>query len=354
MEYGKDQDTVLEAMKSRIGGDISKGEGTLVSFALAPAAAEIEELYNDLEVADENGSPLTCDRDHLIIFGQQDNIPIKEATAAIWLASFNEDFEIGERFEAGDLTFISIQQIAPGRYYLQCETTGTEGNTKPDDELLPIDFISEDIEGELIELIEEATDDEETEVYRERYLSEKKTESVMSGNRASYKTKIKGLTGVAAVKLVRVTRTRKRIDAYIVSSTWGVPSADVVSYVQQTIDPIGSQGDGEGEAPFWHVVDIHAVTPTTINIAANITLQSGVAYSDVEEAIKEAIDAYFIELNKTWEDENYLIVRALRVAEAMGGVPGVVDVRDLQLNGVEDNITLDAYAIPVRGDLNVN
>ena len=44
MEYNKDYDTVLEDMKDRISADISKDEGTLTAFALAPAAAEIEEL----------------------------------------------------------------------------------------------------------------------------------------------------------------------------------------------------------------------------------------------------------------------------------------------------------------------
>ena len=351
MEYNKDFDTVLEDMKNRISADISKGEGTLTSFALSPAAAEIEELYNNLEVADENGSPLTCDREHLIIFGKQDNIPIKTATAAVWLARFNEDFEIGERFECGDLTFKATKKVSALNYYLQCEQLGSEGNTNPEDELLPIEFISETIEGELVELIEEAKDDEDTEVFRERYLAEKRTENVMSGNRASYKTKITGITGVAAVKLVRVTKTRKRIDAYIMSSKWGVPSSEVVNLVQETMDPVGSQGDGNGEAPFWHVVDIHPVSGVTININAKVTTQSGVTFNDVKAAMEQEIDNYFIELNKTWENEQYLIVRALRVAEAMASVPGVVDVQDLKLNGIADNATLGSYEIPARGEV---
>ena len=229
MEYGKDYDTILDEMKEDIDGDISTEEGTLVSFALSPAAAQIEELYSNLEVADENSSTLTCDREHLIIFGRQDNIPIKEATAAIWLATFNEDFEVGERFECGDLTFISIQKVSDKKYYLQCETLGTAGNIKPDEELLEIEFISEDFEGELTELIEAAKDEEETEVYRDRYLTEKKTEFSMSGNRAAYKKAIKSQPGVAAVKADRVTEERKRINVYILSSSFGKPAKEVKS-----------------------------------------------------------------------------------------------------------------------------
>lgn len=349
MDHEKDFETVLEAMKNRIDGDISKAEGTLVSFALSPAAAEFEELYNNLEVADENSSPLTCDREHLIIFGTQDNIPIKAATPAIWLAEFSEDFKVGERFECGDLTFISTQKIESGKYYLQCENIGVEGNTKPNDELLSIEFISEEFEGELTELIEEAADEEDTEDYRKRYLAEKKTEFSMSGNRAAYKKLITSQTGVAAVKIARVTETRKRINAYILSSLYGKPGAAVVSAVQQVIDPIGQQGDGAGMAPWWHVVDVYPVEETTINISAKVTLSEGVSFEDVLGGLKEAVEEYFIELNKTWEDETALVVRVLRVAEKMGSVTGVVDVQDLLLNGLEDNVTLGAYEIPVRG-----
>ena len=350
MDYGKDYETVLDEMKEMIDGGISTGEGTLVSFALSPAAAEFEELYSNLEVADENSSPLTCDREHLIVFGSDDNIPIKAATAAIWLAEFNEDFEVGERFECGDMTYISINKVDTGKYYLQCETTGAAGNIKPDDDLLPIEFISEDFEGVLKELVEEATEDESTEAYRERYLTEKKNNNSMAGNRTAYKKAIKALPGVAAVKMVRVTETRKRIDAYILSSAYGKPLDEVVSAVQEYIDPIGQQGDGAGAAPWFHVVDVHPVEETTINISAKFTLQD-VTLEDIIEDLRAAVDEYFIELNKTWEDEKELVVRSLRVAEKMGAVTGVVDVQELLLNGSEDNITLDAYAIPVRGTI---
>lgn len=349
MDYGKDYETVLEEMREKVKGDIQTGEGTLVNFALAPAAAEFEELYSNLEVADENSSPLTCDREHLLIFGTDDNIPIKKATAAIWLATFNEDFEISERFECGDLTYISIQKVSEGKYYLQCETTGIEGNTKPDEELLPIEFISETIEGELTELVEAAADEEETEVYRERYLAEKKTEFSMSGNRAAYKKLITSQPGVAAVKMVRVTSERKRINAYILSSLFGKPTDDVVSAVQQVIDPIGQQGDGAGEAPWWHVVDIYPVEETTVNIGATFTIDDTHTFERIEENLKAAVDELFIELSKTWEDEDHIIVRTLRVAEKLGHVDGVIDVQNLKLNGSEDNLTLGAYAIPVRG-----
>lgn len=187
MYDNKDYETILADMCARVSGSVSTGEGTLVNFALAPAAAELEEVYNNLEVADLNGSALTCDREHLIIFGNENNIPIKRATAAVWMAQFDVDIETGERFEAGELTYISIKKLGDKKHYLKCETAGKAGNVKPDDELLPIEFVEGYESGELIELIEAAEDDEETEAYRARYLAERRQEYVTSGNRADYK-----------------------------------------------------------------------------------------------------------------------------------------------------------------------
>lgn len=351
MYDNKDYDTILGDMCARVDGSISKGEGTLVNFALAPAAAELEELYNNLEVADLNGSPLTCDREHLIVFGNENNIPIKTATNAVWLAEFNIDFEVGERFEAGDLTYISIEKAEAGKYYLKCETAGPEGNTKPDDELLPIEFIDEYDNGNLVRLVQAGENDEETEVYRERYLAQRKQEYAMSGNRADYKKFIKGLIGVGGVKQERVKKDYKRIKTYIISSLWGKPSDDIIEQVQQAVDPKDNQGDGEGKAPFWHIVDIYPVDTEEINISAKFELSAGVNFGNVLPGIEEAVSKYYTELSKTWEDtgKNGLVVRALKVAEAMASVENVIDIQELLLNGSENNITLDRYTIPVKG-----
>lgn len=351
MYDNKDYESILERMRGRVSGDIGTGEGTLVNFALAPAAAELEELYSNLEVNELNGSALTCDREHLIILGNENNIPIKEATYAIWLAEFNVNFEVGERFEAGELTYLSIIKVEEGKYFLKCETAGAEGNIKPDDELLPIEFIEGYETGELKELIEAAEDEEDTEIYRARYLAERRQEYTAGGNRADYRKFIKGLPGVGGIKQERVTKEYKRIKTYVLSALWGRPDDAVIAAVQQAVDPKESQGDGEGKAPFWHVVDIYPVDTEEISISAKFELSEGVSFAMVQQSVEEAVENYFTELNKTWEGtgKNGLTVRVLKVAEAMAGVEGVVDVKELTLNGMEHNITLDRNAIPVKG-----
>lgn len=349
----KDYDTILESMRDRISGDISTGEGTLVNFALAPAAAELEEVYNNLEVAELNGSILTCDREYLIVFGNENGIPAKTATKARWLAEFNVDFEIGERFESADLTYLSVERVAEKKYYLECETAGTVGNTKPDDELLPIDFIEGYEEGELIELVEAAEDDEDTEAYRIRILESKRQEKIISGNRADYKKFIKSLNGVGGVKQERVTQDCRRIKTYIISSAWEKPSKDTVEAVQQAVDPAECQGDGEGKAPFFHIVDILPVETEQIDINASIEFSTGHTMESALPGIEGRIDQYFTELNKGWEEtkKGGLTVRALKIADAIAAAEGVEDVRNLTLNGQDGNIELATNTIPVRGDI---
>lgn len=351
MYENKDYESILERMRGRVSGDIGTGEGTLVNFALAPAAAELEELYSNLEVNELNGSALTCDREHLIILGNENNIPIKEATYAIWLAEFNVNFEIGERFEAGELTYLSIEKVDEGKYFLECETEGEEGNIKPDDELLPIEFIEGYETGELKELIEAAENEEDTEIYRARYLAERRQEYTAGGNRADYRKFIKGLPGVGGIKQERVTKEYKRIKTYVLSALWGRPDEAAIAAVQQAVDPKESQGDGEGKAPFWHIVDIYPVDTEEISVSAKFELSEGLSFDMVQQSVEAAVENYFTELNKTWEQtgKNGLTVRALKVAEAMAGVEGVVDVKELTLNGMEDNIVLDRNAIPVKG-----
>lgn len=349
----KDYDTILKDMCGRVSGGINTGEGTLVNFALAPAAAELEEAYNNLEVAELNGSILTCDREHLIIFGNENSIPIKPATKAKWLAEFNVDFEVGERFEAAEMTYLSVEKVAEKKYYLECETAGIEGNKKPDDELLPIDFIEEYETGELVELVEAAVDDEETETYRVRILEERKQENVISGNRADYKRFIKGLAGVGGIKQERVTQECRRIKTYIISSSWGKPSQELVEVVQQAVDPVGYQGDGEGKAPFFHVVDILPVETEQIDISAAVELLPGYTTESVMPAVEENVEQYLTGLNKGWEDtkKGGLTVRVLKIADAIAAAEGVEDVGSLTLNGQEGNVELDTNTIAVRGDI---
>jgi uncharacterized phage protein gp47/JayE len=344
----KTQNNIMKDLLDTVDSDISKEEGTLINHSFAGAATEFEQAYINLGLIDKNGYAETADREHLILRGKERGILPLEKTNAIWKAQFNVEIEIGARFSAGELTYICTEETEDQAYRLMCEQAGIIGNTKKGD-LTPIEFIAGYETGELTELLTPARDDEETEVYRARYLSIVGAAQAFGGNRAQYKSIMHDIEGVGACKVYRVTKDENRIKIYFLDSAYSTPNETLVSDVQEIIDPIGKQGEGEGKATIYHIVDIYPCTATTIDIAANVMLDTGYVWEDLLPMIQTKLDDYYLELTKTWESEDYLTVRILKINAAIASVEGVIDVQNTELNGIAENLLLDPNAVPVRG-----
>ncbi len=344
----KTQNNIMIDLKAATDPDTNTEEGTLLDHSFRGAAAEFEQAYIELGLIDENGYAETADREHLILRAKERGITPFAASNAVWRAEFNIDIAISSRFSAGELTYICTEKITSKEYRLMCEQTGTAGNTKQED-LTPIEYIDGFESGELTELLTPARDDEETEDFRARYLSIVAAAQAFGGNRAQYKAMMHDIEGVGACKIYRVTQTEKKIKIYFLDSTYKTPNSTLVSDVQEIIDPIGKQGEGAGEATIFHIVDILPCTSETVNIEAEITIDTGYTWADLLPSIQEKIDAYYLELAKGWENEEFTTVRILKVNAAIASVEGIVDVQNTALNGKEENLLLDPNAIPVRG-----
>lgn len=344
----KTQNNIMIDLKAAIEPDTSTEEGTLIDHSFRGAAAEFEKAYIELELIDQNGYAETADREHLILRAKEKGITPYAATNAVWKAEFNTEIAINARFSAGELTYICTEKITQLTYRLMCEQTGTGGNVKQDD-LTPIEYIDGYESGELKELLTPARGEEKTEDFRARYLSIVAAAQAFGGNRAQYKAIMHKIEGVGACKIYRVTAQEKRIKIYFLDSTYKTPNSTLVSDVQKIIDPIEQQGEGEGEAAIYHVVDILACTSESVKIEAKITIDTGYTWADLLESVQEKIDGYFLELAKSWENEQNIKVRILRVNAAIASVEGIIDVQNTALNGREENLLLDPNAIPVRG-----
>lgn len=344
----KTQENIIIDMKAATDPDTNTEEGTLIDHSFRGAGAEFEQVYIELGTVDNNGYALTADREHLILRAKERGITPLAASNAVWKAVFNIDIALNTRFSAGELTYICTEKMEPKTYRIMCEQSGTAGNVKQEG-LTPIEYIDGFDSGELVELLTPARDDEETEAFRARYLSIVSAAQAFGGNRAQYKAMMHEIEGVGACKIYRVTQNERRIKIYFLDSTYKTPNETLVKDVQEIIDPIGKQGEGEGQATIFHVVDIYPCASETVNIEANITLDTGYMWEDLLSGIQEKIDAYFLELAKNWENEAYITVRILRVNAAIASVEGIVDVQDTALNGTEENLLMDPNAIPVRG-----
>lgn len=345
----KTQNNVMVDMIGTVDSDLSTEEGTLINHSFRGAAAEFEQAYIGLGVIDQNGYAETADREHLILRARESGIAPLAATKAAWKADFDIEIPVNTRFSAGELTYICTERMEGKSYRLICERPGTVGNTKQGGELSPIEYINGYGSGELTELLTPARDEEETEIFRARYLSIVGAAQAFGGNRAQYKKVMHEIDGVGACKIYRVTQGDKRIKIYFLDNLYKTPNETLTADVQEIIDPIGRQGEGEGEAPIFHIVDICPCASETVNVTADISIDTGYAWEDLLPEIRQKIESYFLELAKGWEDEEFITVRILKVNAAIASVKGIIDVQDTALNEATENLLLDPNAIPVKG-----
>ena len=266
----KTLENIMSDLKATVGGGISTEEGTLIDHSFRGAAAEFEQAYIELGIVDQNGYAETADREHLILRAKERGIEPFAASNAIWKAEFNIGIELNDRFSAGELTYICTEKMGAGKYRLMCEQAGKRGNVKQEG-LAPIGYIEGFESGGLTELLIPARDEEGTEAFRARYTSIVAAAQAFGGNRAQYKAMMHEIQGVGACKLYRVTKGEGRIKVYFLDSAYKTPSGELVREVQEIVDPIGKQGEGEGEAAMFHVVDICPCMSETVDIGAEVT-----------------------------------------------------------------------------------
>ena len=238
-------------------------------------------------------------------------------------------------------------------------------------------------------------DEEDTEVFRQRYFDSFNEQS-FGGNHADYMAKVKSIEGVGSCKVKRVWNGDIRPADMIVSTVvknwyesiistvpaavkpwldavynaakdkkltvggtvhvvitdsddYGEASSTLVQYVQQTLDPEENAGEGYGLAPIGHVVSVASASPVSIEVKTTVTFEEGHNWSNTKAAVAEAVDAYFLELRKNWSETSQTIVRVSQIENRILGVDGVVDVTGTKLNGTASNMTLTEFCIPKLG-----
>lgn len=339
---------ILQRMLDRVPNNIDKREGSIIYNALAPAAVELAQMYIEVEKILNEGFADTASREYLIKRAAERGITPYPTTPAIVKGEFNIDVPIGSRFSLDDLNYVVVEKIEPGIFKLQCETSGSKANGYLGT-LIPVEYIEGLTTAEVTEILVPGEDEEETEAFRERYFRSFDPESY-GGNIADYKQKTKSIPGVGGVKVYPVWNGGGTVKLVIINSEYQKPSSELVDQVQTIIDPVQNQGMGLGVAPIGHVVTVEEVKERVVNISTNITYQQGWQWEDIKPYIEEAIDEYFLELIKEWEDVD-IIIRISQIETRILGIEGVIDVGNTEINGVAENLVLESDEIPVRGEI---
>lgn len=347
-------ESILQRMLDRVPNNIDKREGSIIYDALAPAAVELQLMYIALDDIMNEAFADTASREYLIKRASERGMTPEPATKAVMKGVFTPTSidVLGERFSCGKLNYTAIEKITNGEYKMQCEAAGADGNASFG-QMIPIEYIEGLETAELTEILIPGEDEEDTEVFRKRYLESFESQA-FGGNIADYEQKTKSIEGVGGVKVVPAWNGGGTVKLTIIDSTFGVPTDELVASVQNTIDPVGHSGEGVGLAPIGHVVTVLGVQGRTIDIVTNITYQAGWGWDSAKSYILNAINMYFKDLSKEWEDGEGLIVRISQLESRILGCEGVLDVSGTTLNGSVSNILLDVNEIPVRGTVNGN
>ena len=346
-------ESIMENMLARVPSTMDKREGSVIWDALAPAAVELQNLYIELDTVLNETFADTASLFYLKKRAEERGISQMSATHAVLQGEFtptNLELAIGTRFSCDALNYTITEKVNDGIYKLTCETAGTEGNTRFGT-LIPVDYIDRLETANLTELLIPAEDDEDVESLRERYFNSM-TSQAFGGNIADYKEKVTAINGVGAVKVTPVWNGGGTVKLTIIDSTFGVPSEEVVNLVQNTMDPIGHGGEGLGLAPIGHIVTVVGVKGVTVNVATTITYKNGWDWETAKSYITKAVDDYFHNLIREWEDSENLTVRISQLESKLLNVEGVLDVSGTTLNGSASNLSLADNEIPVRGTVN--
>lgn len=339
-------------MLERVPDEFDKREGSVIWDALAPAAAELAQMYIELGAVLDETFADTASINYLVRRVSERGMSRIMATKAVLQASFTPStltVPTGARFSCDTLNYVVTEYVSAGTYKVECETAGTEGNAHLG-QLIPIDFISGLETATLDQLLIPARDDETADELRERYFDSLRQQA-FGGNVADYKARTKALTGVGGVKVTPTWNGGGTVKLTIQDATFGVPSSALVAEIQNAIDPVGHSGNGYGIAPIGHTVTVAGVTALTVNISTTITYDTGWSWETAGQYIMDAIDDYLLNLAKEWEDQDHLVVRISFVESAILGCPGVIDVEGTSLNGYTTNLQLSATQVPKRGNI---
>lgn len=387
---------LLNRMLDRVSDKLDKRESSPVFDPISSTANELCILYIELESLIQNSYGDTAAREFLILLAKDRGLAPEPATHAILKGEFTPTTidVTGQRFNIGEVNYVVTEQIAPGQYQVQCEELGEIGNQFMGT-MIPMEYIDGLQTANLTEILIPGEDDEDTEVFRQRYFDSFNEQS-FGGNRSDYLAKVRGIDGIGDAKITRIWNGDIRpadmiptaavtawyesiigtvreevatwlsavyIAAYekkltvggtvlitvVNSLNYGECSTTLLNSVQTIIDPVENAGEGYGLAPIGHVVRVKSAFPVKIFVTTNIIFDEGFSWNNLKTSIQDAVDAYLLELRKEWADGSFTVVRVSQIETRILAVKGVLDITNTKINGSTSNLTLDKYDIPMIG-----
>lgn len=344
-----DFETILERMLNRVPERYDKRETGVVYTALAPAAAELAIMYMELDIILQDTFADTASRDYLVRRVAERGIVPEEATKSVVKGVFTPasiNVPIGTRFSVDELNFVVIDKISDGEYQLESEQIGTIGNDAIGT-AIPIDYVDGLETANVTELLIPGEDEENTESIRARYFQTFDTKP-FGGNKKDYIQKTNSIEGVGKTKVTPVWQGGGTVLLTILGADFNKATQTLINRVQNEVDPLQNQ-QGGGTAPIGHVVTVNTVNEVVVNFALNVTFEEGYSFSGQKDAITAVIEDYLFSLRENWADQSHVTVRTAQIDTKILALEGVIDIGNTRINGVNQNLVLTEYDIPILG-----
>lgn len=355
-------ENVLERNLDRISDEFDKREGSVIYDAIAPMAIEISLLYSYLDFLFKNAFGDTANRYWLIERAKERGIEPYNATNAVIIGRFDAKLNIGDRFFIDDIyyTVSKLQKEEKGMFFYEliCNEKGRVGNLKGG-KLTPTRTIRNLNLAEIYKLAILGEDEEGTEDFRQRYFETIKS-IAYGGNIDDYRKKVKDIDGVGLVKVIPVWNGGGTVKLIITDSEFKEPTSELISKVQEIIDPIPFHQKGVGIAPIGHYVTVVGAKLKKINITCEILKSRDSNLEEIKREVKSNIEEYFKGQREKWGtyekvDSNIYVENDIRLAKITSIVLNVADVIDYETIKFTDTdkkiFELSEDELPVLGDV---
>lgn len=371
MEFKKLVDAVHRDMLLQLHDKFDKSTGSFAYDILRPPSYLFIDAENKLKEVDSKRSIFNLSGEDLDVFiSQFTPIRRREATAATGYVTItgkeSQDVYRGTLVASAShqyktVEFIKLDSEGNGRVLVECTVKGSEGNAAAGlINQFPITVRGlETVTNE--EPITEGYNREDDDTLRKRYFDYINLPAT-SGNVYHYLLWAGEIEGVGATIVHPLWNGDNTVKLVIIDSNGQPASPELVSAVQEYIDPIGEEredgsytkwGCGYGEAPVGAFCTVVAANEIPIKVEVEVIFEPDTDINTVINEFKyEMIDRF----SSIALDDESRVVSVAKVGYVLLGIPGVRDYRTstLMLNGSQENINLEEDDVAVFDEVILN
>lgn len=359
--------SILDRMLSRVPDSYDKRDTSPIPTALGPAAYVAEAVFLALDYEQKQAFIRTASGSSLDELAVVARTSRYQASAAVRLGVFNAPVPLGSRFSTlageGSINFAVTAVLDDTHCQLTAETPGLVGNdyTGP---ILPITTIPGLTSAQLTDILVPGDDREDDETFRAR-LIEALDSHAFGGNIADYLERIGAMDGVGAVQVWPTWQGGGTVKCSILGADLAPAPDELLTRVQNAVDPPPNQGLGLGTAPIGAKVTIATAQTVAVSVSATVLLEPGYSLGQVQQPAEDALSSYLLEVRRHWADNvsttgvDYRAdVYLAQIIAALVQTPGILNVNAVQLNADSADLKLPQTSalqqVPVLGEVTLD